>query len=66
MAFNNVMTELNHHTMLTKKEVAKLLRCSVKTIERRVKLNLLKPFHDGGRVMFLPDENSIIKKALAN
>lgn len=53
-----------HITMYTKKEVAKMLRCSIKTIERRVKLGLLKPTKNGHLVVFSPKDNTIIRKAL--
>jgi len=50
--------------MFTKKEVAKMLRCSIKTVERRVKLGLLRPTKNGHLVVFSPKDNTIIRKAL--
>lgn len=55
---------LNTNTMYTKKEVAKMLRVTVKTVERRVKLGLLKPSTSGRPVLFSPKDNTIIRKAL--
>lgn len=43
-------------TLLTKKELAKALRCSTRTIERRVKLKLIKQEKIGGSVLFNPEK----------
>ena len=59
MAEHNIKPKL-----LTKKEVAILLRCSTKTIERRVKLRLIKADKFGSSVLFNPDDNPAIKRAL--
>lgn len=55
---------LKQPKLLTKKEVATLLRCSTKTVYRRIKLGLIKTNKLGGTILINPDENPAIKKAL--
>lgn len=48
--------------MYTKKEVAKMLRCCIRTVEYRVKVGLLKPTKIGRHVLFAASENPILAK----
>lgn len=48
-------------TLLTKKELAAKLRCSTRTIERRVKLGLIKQEKIGASVLFNPQKIPALK-----
>lgn len=51
---------------LTKKEVALALNCSTRTIERRMKLGLIKFEKIGGSVRFDPTKIKALNKFVVN
>lgn len=53
---------LNTTTMFTKKEVAKMLRCCIRTVEYRVKAGMLKPTKMGRHVLFSVSDNPVLAK----
>jgi excisionase family DNA binding protein len=57
MAINNIE---NQPKLLTKKEVAAIYKCSLKTVDNMMKLNMIKYHKLGSLVRFRTDELPIL------
>lgn len=53
---------IKYNAMFTKKEVAKMLRCCIRTVEYRAKMGLLKPTKIGRHVLFSASDNPVLAK----